>query len=165
MRLKAVAKSAATEVSRVPVSHVPRAENLSFLAPEVERALDLADQCAAAEAKMPGQALDSVWQGVAKLRPVLLLTLQPEFELPPCFQQAMDTCVSCLLHVPEGQLQCVGRMADLLELPDLAPILRYFDWLESAMHELSGLNRPLCRTVAANRQHGRQYQRQLTTTV
>ena len=41
--------------------------------------------------------------------------------------QAMETCVACLLHTPDGQLMQPARMLELLD-SDAKPLLRYLSW-------------------------------------
>jgi len=103
----------------------------------LDEAMDLAGKCKASEAEGPSGWSDDPWDKSMKLRPILCFVAPPDFALPARFEQAMDTCVACLLHAPEGHLQRAFRMAELLESHDVGPLLRYLEWLEPAIREVS----------------------------
>lgn len=103
----------------------------------LDEALELAAQSAAVEQEGPGDWVDNTWEEAVKLWPLLNLAVQPEFAPPPRFQQAMETCMVCLLHAPQGRLCHARRMAELLDSPDAGPLLSYLDWLETALREVA----------------------------
>jgi len=135
--------SAAPAPPKAESSTVRRQLDLETL----EEALEVAIQSAAAESAAEWD--DNTFEQTMKLRHFLTLVAQPEFDPPPRFQQAMDTCMACLLHAPQGRLMHAKRMAELLDSPDFVPTLRYLDWLEGALREVSPCSSgsASCRTV------------------
>jgi len=79
---------------------------------------------------------NSTHEEALKLRHLSSLAAKPDFMPPACFQQAMETCVACLLHTPHGQLMQPARMLELLD-SDAKPLLRYLSWLEDALKEIA----------------------------
>eukprot|EP00439_Symbiodinium_sp_Y106_P003304 s936_g1.t1 len=87
---------------------------------------------------------DNTWEQTLKLRYLLTLAAKPDFVPPARFQQAMETCMKCLLHAPQGQLMQPARLLQLLDSPEAGPLLR--TWLEEALKEGPGSD-PRSRTV------------------
>lgn len=130
----------------------------SFTSESLEEALQVARQCAelkkqkevllSSEFSASSELNDNTWEEALKLRHLLALAAKPDFIPPSCFQQAMETCVACLLHtcvVQPGQLMQPARMLQLLDSPDAGPLLQYLSWLEEALKEIT--NSSTGRTV------------------
>jgi len=114
----------------------------------LQEALVLAAQCAAADREFSdGKLLDSTWDQVVKMLPILSLVAQREYVLPPRFKQTMEICVACLPRAVDGYLQRAGRLADFLESPDAEPTLAYLEWLEVAVRSVRPVEDSSCRTV------------------
>lgn len=134
-------------VSTVEAQAAPR----GFGPESLVQALDIARQCA--EVRKQKEVLlssefslseDRTWEEALKLQHLLALAAKPDFMPPACFQQAMETCVACLLHTPQGQLMQPAQMLELLDSPDAGPLLQYLSWLEEA---LKGVANSSGRTV------------------
>eukprot|EP00931_Biecheleriopsis_adriatica_P049649 TRINITY_DN28723_c0_g1_i1.p1 TRINITY_DN28723_c0_g1~~TRINITY_DN28723_c0_g1_i1.p1 ORF type:complete len:724 (-),score=214.48 TRINITY_DN28723_c0_g1_i1:85-2256(-) len=118
----------------------------------LEEALEVAAQCAAIEQDGQGDWVDNIWEQAVKLRHLLSLAAQPDFVPPARFQQAMETCMSCLLHAPQGHLMHPEHMLKLLDSPDADPLLKYLSWLEEALKGVTSSSSGTsggasCRTV------------------
>lgn len=117
-----------------------------FNCESLEEALEIARQCAALKKEGWNEWNDNTWEQTLKLRYLLTLAAKPDFVPPARFQQAMETCMKCLLHAPQGQLMQPARLLQLLDSPEAGPLLRYLTWLEEALKEGPGSD-PRSRTV------------------
>ncbi|CAJ1444921.1 unnamed protein product, partial [Effrenium voratum] len=112
----------------------------------LEEALDLARQCA--RLKEEWTELDNTWEEALRLRHLLYLAAKPDFVPPARFQQAMETCVECLLAGSGGSgagnasLLSPERLLQLLDSPDALPLLQYLSWLEEALKEITSGDGP-----------------------
>jgi len=104
----------------------------------LEEALEAAQKCDALEREgLIGDCANNPWEQSVRLRPILELLAQPSFVAPAHFRQGMETCMACLLHAPEGCLRYPGRMVEFLDSPGAAQLLRYLEWLETAVQEVT----------------------------
>ncbi|OLP87827.1 hypothetical protein AK812_SmicGene30907, partial [Symbiodinium microadriaticum] len=104
-----------------------------FNCESLEEALEIARQCAALKKEGWNEWNDNTWEQTLKLRYLLTLAAKPDFVPPARFQQAMETCMKCLLHAPQGQLMQPARLLQLLDSPEAGPLLRYLTWLEESL--------------------------------
>ncbi|CAJ1428440.1 unnamed protein product, partial [Effrenium voratum] len=92
--------------------------------------------------------LDNTWEEALRLRHLLYLAAKPDFVPPARFQQAMETCVECLLAGSGGSgagnasLLSPERLLQLLDSPDALPLLQYLSWLEEALKEITSGDGP-----------------------
>jgi len=127
----------------------------------LEQALEVAAQCGVAEKVFTSMRKDwtekrgcvgatdwedSTWTQLLELQPILALAAQPAFAPPPRFQQSMEACMACLLHVPDGRVHEAWRLVQLLDSEDAIPLVRYLEWLEEALQKVSPSSSSGCST-------------------